>query len=97
MGRMYVSSALSNDERAEALLKAERVADRERLRDLLIASAMCLVSLVAGLVLLGFAVHTTDYGWGSIAFWGGLLVGNGGVLCASYWLFVRATARGDGM
>ena len=92
---MHVSRTVSNEERAAALLESQRDMDRARLRDMLLASAFCIASLLAGLFLLGAAVHTTDMGWGTIAFWSGLLVGNGGVLGASYWLFVRAQQRGD--
>ena len=63
---------------------------------MLLASLFCAAALAVGLFLLGVAVNTTDLGWGTIAFWSGLVVGNGGVLTASYWLFVRAQTRGDG-
>lgn len=92
---MLVSPNESAEERAAALLESERHMDRTRLRDLLLASLFCMASLAAGLFLVGVAVHSTDVGWGTIAFWSGLLVGNCGVLGAAYWLFVRAQARGD--
>lgn len=92
---MNISPTESLQERAAALERAQRDMDRARLRDMLLASAFCIASLAAGLFLLGLAVRTTDLGWGTIAFWSGLVVGNGGVLVAMYWLFVRSHARGD--
>lgn len=68
---------------------------RERLRDQLAASAMCIGAAAAGLALLGYAVHTTDVQVGQIAFWGGLVIGNGGIFAALIWLYVRAERRGD--
>lgn len=85
----------TDDERAETLLSGQRRADRDRWRDLMIASASCLAWMLVGLVLLGWSMHTTDPGWGAIAFWGGLVVGNAGILGTIYWLYLRTVARGD--
>ena len=83
-------------ERARQLDEGERSAARERLRDQLVASAACILSAAAGFALLGLAVHATDAVLGRIAFWGGLAVGNGGILTALVWVYVRAERRGDG-
>lgn len=83
-------------ERARQLDEDERFATRERLRDQLVASAACILSAAAGLALLGFAVHTTDPVVGRIAFFGGLAVGNAGILTALVWVYARAERRGDG-
>jgi hypothetical protein len=40
----------------------------------------------AGLFLLGWSMHTTDTRYAGLAFWGGLLLGDGGML----WSLVRA-------
>jgi hypothetical protein len=39
----------------------------------------CLVSLLSGLALMGWSMHTTNQRWAGTAFWGGLLVGYGGI------------------
>jgi hypothetical protein len=39
----------------------------------------CLASLMIGLALMGWSLHTTNQRWAGTAFWGGLLVGHGGI------------------
>ena len=56
-----------------ALVRAERRLLAETLMG-------CIACGVAGLFLIGWAVHTTDAGWGGIAFWSGLLIGDVGMV-----------------
>ncbi len=82
-------------DRARQLDADARAAARERLRDQLAASAACIASAAAGLALLGYAMHTDDPVAGRIAFWGGLAVGNAGILAALLWLYARGERRGN--
>ena len=54
----------------------------------------CVGSLLAGLALMGLALHLTDPAWARIAFLSGLLVGNGGVLVTLLVSYERS--RRDG-
>jgi len=40
-------------------------------------------------------LHTEDLQWGRIAFFGGLVVGNSGMLFSLYTAALRAQGRGD--
>lgn len=71
---------LTQEERAlelEQIEKADRTAWRAAfLRD----AAEYLVWFVAGLLLMGWSFRTTDSRYAELAFWGGMLVGDGGML-----------------
>ena len=59
------------------------------------ALAGCLGSTATGGALIGFALHTADEGWGQVAFWGGLLVGNLGWFVTLVLTYLEADADGD--
>ena len=61
---------------------AEQRARGDDRRWMLRAGASCVAWCAAGLFLLGWSMHTPDEQLGRIAFWGGLLVGNGGIFAA---------------
>jgi hypothetical protein len=82
-------------ERAEEIARFERQADRDRFRDYLRTSVECMAWSFSGLVCIGWSFHTTDMGWGQITFYGGLVIGNGGILVSLYCANQRALARGD--
>ncbi len=86
---------LTQTERAAELQRSEREAERERLRDLLRSALECFLWCGIGLALIAWAMHTTDPGWGLIAFYGGLVVGNGGILFTLIMAHNRAIERGD--
>jgi hypothetical protein len=44
---------------------------------------------------MGWGLHLRDAGWAGIAFWGGLLVGNGGVLLTLLVAYLRAMEEGE--
>jgi hypothetical protein len=83
------------EERAEAHLEAERLANRDARRSLFIGAAMCFVWLAVGLYLLGWAMHVTDAKLGMVFFWSGLVIGNSGIVLSIIWTVRRAESRGD--
>lgn len=91
----WVERRLTPAERAAELSRTEREAERDRLLDLLRSSLECFFWSAVGLVMIGWAFHTTDPGWGQIAFYGGLVVGNGGILYSLLAARGRAIDRGD--
>ena len=70
---------------------AERDAQRQDRWSLGAAGLACLGWCAAGLFLIGWSLHTTDTHMGRVSFWGGLLVGNGGIL---YTLLATYARRG---
>lgn len=82
------------DERAAQLLELERQVRRELRWVYARAVALCFVWLAFGLALMGWSVNTTNYENGIIAFWGGLLVANGGILVTLLVTYHRAMEEG---
>lgn len=74
---------------------AEREAERAVRRELVRAGALCVGWMSLGLYLLGWSMHTVDEHYGRIAFYGGLLVGNGGILFTLLNCYRRLERRGD--
>lgn len=74
---------------------AENEAERARRRELVRAGALCIGWMLLGLYLLGWSVHTTDYLYGRIAFFGGLIVGNAGIVFTLLASYRRLEKRGD--
>lgn len=58
------------------------------------AVAGCFISLAIGLACIAWALHASDEGYAQIAFWAGLLVGNGGVLVTLVVTYHRAMEEG---
>lgn len=71
--------------------EAERITRREYVR----AIGLCLFWLAVGLSLVGWALHTTDVREAHMAFWGGLALGNGGILHTLAGAYLRGERRGD--
>jgi hypothetical protein len=82
-------------ERAAQLDAAHRAWSRRRRWRVLLQITGCLGSAIAGLFLIGLGVHVTDEGTGRIAFWSGLLVGNGGILATLLASYLHADRTGD--
>ena len=74
---------------------AESEAERARRRELIRAGALCIGWMLLGLYLLGWSVHTTDYLYGRIAFFGGLIVGNAGIVYTLLATYRRLEKHGD--
>ena len=91
----WVVPILSPEERAAQLLAAESAAGRDRWRDHARTAASCVGWLVLGLFLVAWAVHTTNQRWAGSAFWGGLVIGNSGLLMTLVAAYRRGEKRGD--
>jgi hypothetical protein len=55
----------------------------------------CLGWMLAGLYLIGWALHTTDEGYGRVAYYGGVIVGNAGILYTLLATYRQLERRGD--
>ena len=75
-------------ERATEVARAEELTTRDVRRSFLLAIGGCIFWLLVGLASIGLAIHTTDPGWGRIAFLAGLLLGYTGIVVtlARYYL-----------
>jgi hypothetical protein len=91
---LQVERVNTPEERAAALNAAEREVERDKLRAYVFAALACFGYMALGLVLVAFAVHTTDESLGQIAFWSGLLLGNAGILITVVTTHQRAEAEG---
>lgn len=83
------------EERAAELAAAARAYRRRWRRRWLRVLAGCAGSTAGAIALIGYALHTTDKGWGQIAFWGGLLLGNLGWFVTLVLTYLEAEADGD--
>lgn len=83
------------DAMAEAHLRQAAAAERDRRRDFVRTALECIVCSWLGILLVGWALHTTDATYGRVAFWGGLAVGNGGNVFALLSAYRRGERRGD--
>ena len=79
------------DERAAELAALDRDVVRAERRLLAETLVGCLACCGVGLFLVSWAVHTSDAGWGGIAFWSGLLIGDAGM----FGLLLRHALRSD--
>lgn len=84
----------SPEERAAELASTEREVRRQIRWVYGRAALLCLFWMTLGLALVGWAVSTSDESSGLIAFWGGLLVGNVGILGTLLVTYHRAIAEG---
>ncbi|HEX4934147.1 MAG TPA: hypothetical protein VFV33_13250 [Gemmatimonadaceae bacterium] len=82
------------EERAAELAATEREVRRQIRWVYARAAVLCLLWMAIGLALVGWAVSTTDESSGLVAFWGGLFVGNVGILGTLFVTFNRAVAEG---
>jgi hypothetical protein len=85
----------SREERARDRLEADRLATRDARLALLRAAAECWFWCLLGLACLAWSLHTADYRSGLVAFWGGLVIGNSGLLFTLTRHYNRAKERGD--
>jgi hypothetical protein len=95
MNSIYREPIPTKEERAARLRVAERAAEWDRLRDMLGTIAWCFGFTLAGLILMAWALHTTDEKWGQIFFWAALVVNNGGVMGTLLFAYHRGQERGD--
>jgi uncharacterized ion transporter superfamily protein YfcC len=78
-------------EREVTELEAERARRREMIR----TGALCVAWMVVGLYLLGWSFHTTDGRYAWLAFYGGLIIGNAGIVFTLLEAYRRGEERGD--
>jgi hypothetical protein len=70
-------------------------ADRDRRRDLALSGLTCLAWSAAGILCILWSAHTTSLVYGRIAFFGGVGMGNGGILYTLLAAYRRGERRGD--
>ena len=80
------------DARAET---AHRDATRDRRRDLTLTAFACIAWSALGIFCMLWSAHTTDYTYGTIAFYGGAGVGNAGIIFSLAGAYRRGEQRGD--
>lgn len=85
----------ADQERAKRMLETERLADREALRSTLRTMGECWFWCILGVACVGWSLHSSSEAAGRVAFWGGLTIGNGGMLVALFGHYHRAESRGD--
>ena len=84
----------TREERAARLLAQEREASRIVRRAYVLVIAVCFFWMASGLVLMWWAFHTGDEKLGRIAFLGGILVTDVGVLGTLVYAYNRAERDG---
>jgi len=82
------------EERAAELARYERLTTRDIRRSFVFAVGGCLFWLAVGLVLMGWGLHTTDPGYGQIAFLGGLVVGYSGMVVTLVRYYLKGERSG---
>lgn len=80
---------------AERNATASSEADGDRRRDFLRSSVACIAWSAVGLCCIAWSMHTTDAALGRAAFYGGLGVGNGGIIFTILAAYRRGERRGD--
>jgi len=91
---MSLSRAKAEEIAARRRAEAE-LARRDTWWDYVLTALMCLLWAALGIFLLMWSAHTTSLTYGRIAFWGGLGIGNGGVLFTLVAAYARGERRGD--
>jgi hypothetical protein len=72
-----------------------RLANRDKVRDLVWTALQCWGWAVLGIVCILWSAHTTVLWLGRTAFWSGLAVGNGGIFFSLLAAYRRGERRGD--
>ncbi len=78
----------------EARLRSDDESDRDRRRYMLVVALRCLGWCALGLLCIGWSAHTTSMSLGRIAFWFGLMAGNGGILFTLAAAYLHGERRG---
>lgn len=80
---------------AERNAEASAQADTDRRRDYLRSAVSCIAWSAVGLYGIAWSAHTTDVPLGQAAFFGGLGIGNGGIIFTLLAAYRRGEQRGD--
>src|ERR687886_2549700 len=83
------------EEMAARYAEYAHAAERDKRRDLARTALLCLAWSALGIVSILWSAHTTSHLFGRIAFWGGVGVGNGGVIFTLLAAYRRGEKRGD--
>lgn len=75
--------------------ESELAAGKDRRRALVQTSLACLGWMALGLALIGWSMHTTNTRYAAVAFWTGLVLGNGGIIHALLAAYRQGERRGD--
>jgi len=70
-------------------------ANRDKARDYVLTAVACFVWCAVGTFLIAWSAHTTDETLGHAAFWGGLGLGNTGIIYTLLAAYRRGEKRGD--
>jgi hypothetical protein len=70
-------------------------ANRDRRRDFSLTALACLGWSALGIACILWSGHTTNYTYGTMAFYGGLGIGNGGIIFTLLGAYRRGEKRGD--
>lgn len=70
-------------------------ANRDKVRDYVLTALSCFAWCGAGVFLIAWSAHTTDQTLGNAAFWGGLGIGNAGIIFTLLAAYRRGEKRGD--
>ena len=70
-------------------------ARRDTIRDLVLTAALCLGWGALGIFLILLAAHLTDAIVARVAFYGGIAIGNGGIIFTLLNTYRRLEKRGD--
>lgn len=70
-------------------------AKRDKLWDYVVTALTCVVWCGIGVFLIAWSAHTTDTVLGYAAFWGGLGIGNAGIIFTLLAAYRRGEKRGD--
>ena len=76
-------------------VEEHRLASRDAFRANIRAALMCVAWSCAGLVCMGWGLHTTDPQLGDIAWKGGMVLGYAGILFTVVRWYSKARTRGD--
>ena len=74
---------------------AQVEANRDRRRDLGLTALACLGWSALGIACILWSGHTTNYTYGTMAFYAGLGTGNGGIIFTLLGAYRRGEKRGD--
>jgi hypothetical protein len=80
---------------ARERMEAEKEVERTYRGELVKVCLQCIGSCLAGMALLGVALHVTDHAIGMIFWWGGFVVGYSGITLALARAYLRGVERGD--
>jgi hypothetical protein len=83
------------EEMATKRRDAEELAHRDTLWAHVRTALMCVGWSAAGIFLLMWSCHSTNMMYGRVAFFGGIAVGNAGILFTLLAAYVRGEHRGD--